>query len=75
MKTDNDAGKLFEELKPLIDAHITMRIVEFYRGLLERAQIAPMPAHAQEVTIVDCKADRISDADRPQLQSGRSCRH
>ena len=48
---------LFEQLKSLIDAHITLRLVEFYQALVQRDQVPPI-RQPQEGVTVDCKADQ-----------------
>ncbi len=53
---DERAVELFEKLKPLIDAHITQRIVEFYCNLIERGQIQKLINDPLGIT-VDYKAD------------------
>ena len=45
----------FAELRPLIDALVTERLVEFYNGLIEREQISPPPP--QVGVTADCTAD------------------
>ena len=45
----------FSELRPLIDALVTERLVEFYNALIERGQISPPPP--QMGVTADCKAD------------------
>jgi hypothetical protein len=45
----------FAEFRPLVDALVTERLVEFYNALIERGQISPPPL---EVGVTaDCTAD------------------
>ena len=50
------------ELFDLIDAHVTMRIIEFHQALVERGQIEPPPPGYG--VIGDCTADRAAGANQ-----------
>ena len=45
----------FAEFRPLVDALITERLMEFYNALIERGKITPPPP--QVGVTADCTAD------------------
>ncbi len=66
----NEVERLFEQLRPLIDAEITGRIVMFHNALVERGQIGAPPALFGAT--VDYKVDEEQPSSLPQLQAARN---
>ena len=52
------------DLRQLIDAHITARLIAFHQALIERGQVRPIPDG--QVLTDDYTADHNSDEDRPE---------
>jgi len=52
---------LYKKLEPLIETHITGRLVTFHRALIRRGQIKPPPheADGDESSIPDYKEDHM----------------